>query len=131
MTFSPTANMLATAIDASGLSLPELAARIGFRNPSVLTMIKQGITRVPLDRIPNLSRTLGIDEREFLAVAIQEYHPGVYEILVETLGLQVTDAELGILTMFRMANIRGQIEIEGPFRKALEGMLELAAIGKT
>jgi len=30
--------------------------------------------------------------------------------------------------MFRMASIRGEIEIEGPLKSALEGLLELAAL---
>jgi len=127
MPFSVTANMLAKAIEASDLTQREIADRAGFRQANVISMLKTGEMRVPLDRIPALARTLGMDERTFLLAAIEEYHPGVHEVLVETLGLPLSDAELGILTMFRMANMRGQIEIEGPFKQALEGILELTA----
>ncbi|PSL17607.1 helix-turn-helix domain-containing protein [Shimia abyssi] len=127
MTFSPTANMLSKAIDASGLTQREIADRIGLKHPNVICMIKQGTTRVPLNRIPALSQTLGMDEKEFLILAIEEYHPGVHEILLDVLGVPLTDAELGILTMFRMADIRGNIEVEGSFRQALEALLDLAA----
>jgi len=47
---------------------------------------------------------------------------------VDVLGLPLSDAELGIVAMFRMAVMRGEIEIEGPFKKALEGLLELTAL---
>ncbi|WP_146348542.1 hypothetical protein [Falsiphaeobacter marinintestinus] len=67
----------------------------------------------------------------FNTLAIQEYHPGVHEVLVEVLGLPLSDAELGIVAMFRMASMRGEIEIEGPFRAALEGLLDLAAMANT
>lgn len=60
--------------------------------------------RVPLDRIPDLARTLRMDERRFLALVIQEYYPGVYEVLIEALGIHKEDAELGVMTMFRMAD---------------------------
>ena len=130
MIFSPTAMMLEKAIETSDLTQREIADRVGFRHANIISMLKSGDTRVPLNRIPALAQVLGMDEREFLILAIQEYHPGVHEVLVEVLGLPLSDAELGILTMFRMAAIRGEIEIEGPFRKALEGLLELSALNK-
>ena len=130
MVFSPTANMLAEAIEASDLTQREIADRVGFRNANIISMIKTGDTRVPLDRIPALAQTLGINEQEFLILAIQEYHPGVHEVLVDVLGLPLSDAELGILTMFRMATLRGEIEVKGPFKQALEGLLELSAMAK-
>jgi transcriptional regulator with XRE-family HTH domain len=126
MIFSPTANLLAKAIENSDLTQREIADRVGFRHANIISMLKSGETRVPLNRIPALAQTLGIDEREFLILAIQEYHPGVHEVLVDILGLPLSDAELGIVTMFRMASMRGEIEVEGPFRAALEGLLELA-----
>ena len=128
MSVSPTAHMLAKAIEASDLTQREIADRAGFQQANVISMLKTGEMRVPLNRIPALARTLGMDERAFLLVAIEEYHPGVHEVLVETLGLPLSDAELGILTMFRMAGMRGEIEIEDPFRQALEGLLEVTAL---
>lgn len=126
MTYSPTASMLAKAIEQSDLTQREIADRVGFKHSNIISMIKSGETRVPLERIPALAQALGMDEREFLLLAIEEYHPGVHEVLVEVLGLPLSDAELGIVTMFRMASMRGEIEVAGPFKKALEGLLELA-----
>ena len=130
MIFSPTANMLAKALEESDLTQREVADRVGFRNANIVSMMKTGETRVPLDRIPALAQTLGMDEQDFLILAIQEYHPGVHEVLVDVLGLPLSDAELGILTMFRMASLRGEIEVKGPLKKALEGLLELSAMAK-
>ncbi len=128
MAFSVTANELAKAIEASELTQREIADRAGFQRANVISMLKSGEMRVPLERIPALARTLGMDERTFLLAAIEEYHPGVHAVLVETLGLPMSDAELGILTMFRMASMRGNIELTEPFRQALEGLLEMAAM---
>ena len=128
MVFSPTAMMLAKAIDASALTQRDIADRAGFKHANILSMLKSGETRVPLARIPALAQTLGMDEREFLLCAIHEYHPGIHEVLVDILGVPLSDAELGVVTMFRMAAMRGEIELEGPFRQALEGLLALAVI---
>ena len=130
MIFSPTANMLAKALEESDLTQREVADRVGFRNANIVSMMKTGETRVPLDRIPKLAQTLSMDEQDFLILAIQEYHPGVHEVLVEVLGLPLSDAELGILTMFRMASLRGEIEVKDPLKKTLEGLLELSAMAK-
>ena len=127
-TISPTAMMLADAIEKSELTQREIADRVGFKHANIISMLKTGETRVPLDRIPSLAQTLGMDERLFLMIAIEEYHPGVHEVLVDVLGLPLSDAELGILTMFRMASMRDEIEVEGPFKQALEGILALAGM---
>ena len=126
MNYSPTAQTLSKAIDQSGLTQREIADRTGFKHPNVLSMMKQGLTRVPLHRIPALAQTLGIDQTSFLLVAIEEYHNGVYEVLCDTLGLPFSDAEQGLVVLFRMASLRTDIELDGPFRKALEGLLDLA-----
>ena len=130
MPFSPSANMLARAIDASHLGLAEIADRCGIGRPATLDEMRQGILQIPIGKILDLARVLNIDEQKFLTLAIQEYHPGVYEVLVETLGIQTRDAELGVLTMFRMASIRGQIEIEESFRKTLDGLLDLTRLAR-
>ncbi len=127
MNFSVTANMLSEAIEQSGMTQREIADRVGFKSPNIITMLKKGDTRVPLNRIPALAQALGMDERDFLITAIAEYHPGVHEVLVDVLGLPLTDAELGIVTMFRLGTMRGDIELEGPFKDALEALLALAA----
>jgi transcriptional regulator with XRE-family HTH domain len=128
MTFSPTAQMLAKAIDASGLTQRDIADRVGFKHTNVLTMMKQGVTRVPLHRIPALAQTLGMDQATFLLVAIEDYHKGVYDVLCDALGLPLSDAEQGMVVLFRMASLRNEIELDGPFRKALEGLLELVEV---
>lgn len=127
---SPTAMLLSKAIEDSELTQREIADRVGFKSANIISMMKKGETRVPLERVPALAATLGIDERQFLMVAIEEYHPGVHEVLLDVFGLPLSDAELGIVTMFRMAGMRGEIEVAGPFRATLEGILALAAMAQ-
>lgn len=81
LTDSPTARFLTSAIRVSGLSQTEIAKRSGYARPNVISMMKQGQTKVPIDRIPALAQTCGVDERVFLETALQEYQPEVWEVL--------------------------------------------------
>lgn len=127
MSHSPTAKMLANAVDISELTQREIANRVGFKHPNILSMLKSGDTRVPLDRIPALAVTLDLDTQTFLLLAIQEYHPRVHEVLVDVLGLPLTDTENSILALYRVAASHGEIEMTEPLRKALKSLFELAA----
>lgn len=102
MSKNSTAATLAAAIEASPLTQREIAERAGFNNPNILSMLKSGETRVPLDRIPALAQALDICEKNFLMRAIEEYHPNVYRVLVDVLGLPLNNDELEILSMFRI-----------------------------
>ena len=130
MVYSPTAQMLAQAIQNSDLTQSEIAQRAGFKHPNVITMMKQGLTRVPLQRIPALAQTLGMNQSEFLLLAIEEYHSGVYEILTEVLGLPFSEAEQGLVVLFRLSHLKSDVELDGPLKKAIEGVLELAEFNR-
>jgi hypothetical protein len=39
----------------------EIAAEAGFANPNMITLLKQGANRVPLDRVPQLAKALDSD----------------------------------------------------------------------
>ena len=121
MTYSPTAQMLSKGIEDSGLTQRDIADRVGFKHPNVLSMMKQGLTKAPLDRLPALSQALGLDQTRFLLVAIEEYHAGDYEVLRDTLGVPFSNADQGLVVLYRMARLRNEIGPNGPFRKAMEG----------
>ena len=78
MTFSPKANRLRRAIDASDLTQRKVADRASFHHANVISMMKSGDMMVPLNRIPALAQALGVDEQEFLIGAIAEYHLNVH-----------------------------------------------------
>ena len=126
MLTSPTARMLSDAIENSPLTQAEIARRAGFPKPNVLSMLKRGQTKVPLTRIPALAKALGIDQTKFLECALLEYHPEVHEVLTDVLGLPLEPAEEELLALFRIANLDGAIQIDGPLRDTLENLFELA-----
>lgn len=131
MTASPKAKTLTKAIDASELIQREIADRIGMRNPNVISMMKQGIKRGPLNRIPALSETLEINVQTFLMTAIKEYHLGTHEVLVDVLGLPLSETEMRLLDLLRTTEASGFIDVVGPLLRHMERLLELVTEEKT
>lgn len=87
------AEYLAQAIAISGKTQKEVATMAGFDKPNVVSMMKKGITKIPIERVPALARACGTDPKVMLRIVIQEYNPTVWEILSETLGEQITLSE--------------------------------------
>ena len=72
----------------------DIAQEAGFRQPNVLSMIKSGQTKLPLDRVPGLAKALECDPRHLFGLAIKQ--PGfesVENVLQEIYGVVVTRNE--------------------------------------
>jgi transcriptional regulator with XRE-family HTH domain len=109
MTSSKTATYLKNAIETSGLTQREIARRAGFETPNMISMMKTGDTKVPIDRIPALADALGVPALEFLRVAMIEYDPGVWDVLTRILGGPLTRNEELLLFALDVADPDGRI----------------------
>ncbi len=74
-TTSPTADFLARAIEFSGRTNREIAEEAGFAKPNIISMLAQGQTKIPINRIPALARACHVDPVHMLRLAMSEYHP--------------------------------------------------------
>ena len=123
---SPTADFLGRAIDAAGLTHVEIAERAGFGAPNVISMMRTGRMKVPLDRIPDLAAACGVSERQFLRVAMAEYHPEVWDVLRASFGDVLTQTEQDLLAVYRLFDADGDIVIDEHLCDALSGVFGLA-----
>lgn len=98
---SPTADLLAYYIEQSPMTQSEIAQRLGYKHPNVLSMFKNGDSPVPIAKISALSKVLEIDERRFLRTALAEYHPGMFEVIESIEGQILTDNEEVFLMRLR------------------------------
>jgi transcriptional regulator with XRE-family HTH domain len=80
------AEILTLAIDACPKTQKEIAEEVGFPNPNVITMIKQGKTPLPINRIGPLAKAVGLDPAFLLRLTFQEYYPDTWATLEEHLG---------------------------------------------
>ncbi|CUJ97790.1 hypothetical protein RUE5091_01850 [Ruegeria denitrificans] len=86
-------------------SQAEIAAQVGYVNPNMITMIKQGSSKVALDRVPALAKALECDAAYLMRLAIeQSIGLTAAEAVVEVFGEPVTSNELGWLKAIRKAS---------------------------
>ena len=99
----PFHEVLADLIDRSSLTQTEIAQKLGYPRPNIITMFKQGSTKVPVNKIGPLARILDVDAVWLLRRALRDYSPELWEVLEGTLGPRVTSNELEILGALRVA----------------------------
>src|SRR4051794_1657565 len=92
------AEYLEKAIKLSGKTHKQLAEEIGYSNTNIITMLKQGQTKVPVKRVPAFAKALGVDPQHLLDVVMSEYYPEAWSMIkAAMLKSPVTADELTIL----------------------------------
>lgn len=95
---------LTQQIMISGVAQKEIAEGLGYDKPNIITMFKQGRTKIPLNKVAPLAKILGVDPIHFLRLAMTEYSPETWEVLEGMLGQRLTSThEQEILTIIRDA----------------------------
>jgi hypothetical protein len=83
----------------------QIAEEAGFVNANMVTMIKQGSTKLPLDRVPDLATALDTDRALLLRLALEQAEgntaaAAIYDII----GEPVTENERAWLAEIRDAS---------------------------
>ena len=71
----------------------EIARELGYETPVILTMWRNGIVKVPIEKIPALARALNVDAGNLLTRALHDYAPTVLAVLEETFDFMATPNE--------------------------------------
>ncbi|MGM0743527.1 MAG: XRE family transcriptional regulator, partial [Pseudomonadota bacterium] len=83
----------------------EIAAQAGFINANMITMIKQGKSKVALDRIPALASALEVDRAYLMLLAVEQaVGTTAAAAVIEIFGTPVTEHELGWIQAIRIAS---------------------------
>ncbi len=87
----------------------EIAEEAGFVNPNMVTMIKKGATKLPIDRVPALAKALESDPALLLRLALEQSEgstaaTAIYEII----GQPVTRNEMAWINEVR--NLSGNTD---------------------
>jgi transcriptional regulator with XRE-family HTH domain len=120
------AEYLTAQIDLCGKTQLEIAREAGFETPNIITMLKQGKSKLPLARIPAMARALGVDAKYLFRLAMSEYDP---EVLAGIEGVFdqpiLSDNDLAILDVYHSSN-----QPQGRIRTVEERERLLAAFNK-
>lgn len=104
----------------------EIAAEAGFVSQNMLSMLKNGSSKLPLDRVPSLARALECDPAYLLRLTLEQVvGDTAAHALVEIMGTPITRNELGWLNEIREASdhsdprmtARGRTAIRSAFGK--------------
>lgn len=77
------------------LSDHDLGAALGFEREIVVSLIKAGSMRFPLNKVPALAAVLQIDAAELLRVALHDTDPVLAKLIAETFDpLRLTATEV-------------------------------------
>lgn len=98
---SPTAKAVAAALNKSLKTQREVSNEVGFERPNVISMIKNGEMKMPIDRVPAFAEACGVDPVQLIKTAMEEYHPETWRVLVEASEAPLTRNEAVILRAIR------------------------------
>ncbi|SAL06639.1 hypothetical protein AWB78_08166 [Caballeronia calidae] len=89
------------------ITLQQLSKDIGgVLKPNMLSMIRQGHTKIPLQHIGPIARALCVDALFLLKMAMNEYQPENWKAIQDIMGSQpvLTRNEIALLKAIREAN---------------------------
>lgn len=101
-TCSAVADFIADRLADCDKTQGEIAAECGFDKPNIITMFKNGSTKIPLNRIEPLAKAIGADPAHLLRLVMQEYLPDTWGAIEDILQSTVLTAnELDLVRKFR------------------------------
>lgn len=101
------AEYLTQQINLSGKTQQEIAREVGFPKPNVISMIKNGNTKLPISKIAPMAKALGIDPVHLFRIVMQEYDPDTWAIIEESILKQpvISANEYEIIQVMRQGNV--------------------------
>ncbi|GGE28321.1 hypothetical protein SAMN05421774_11816 [Gemmobacter megaterium] len=101
----------------------EIASEAGFANANMLSMLKSGKNKVPLDRVPSLAKALEVDPAYLMRLALdQAVGATAAKAITEIFGTPATENERGWLTELREASDNSDPRLTARSRTALRAI---------
>lgn len=82
----------------------EIAKIVGYKTPNVITMLKTGATKLPIDRVPSMARALEVDPAMLLRLTFEQaFNETTARAVDEIFGTPVSANERGWVDAIRDA----------------------------
>lgn len=93
-------------VDLCGKKQFEIAEQAGFPKPNIITMIKQGKTKLPLEKIGRFAKALEVDPIHLFKLCLSEYMPETWAEIQRLFGQPVlSQNEIELIETIRQANV--------------------------
>ena len=101
----------------------QIAQEAGFNTPNMLTMIKTGASKLPLDRVPSLAAALECDPALLFRMALEQLDsPTTASAIDRIFGAVVTENERDWLEALRQASDHSDPRLTTRARKSLNAI---------
>lgn len=102
---SATANVVREMVDNNkrNKTQEEIALEIGFKGSNVLTMIKQGRTRMPIDKVGSLAKACGYAPDRLVRAVLREYMPEFGQALTQVVQMPMFEDAEEVVAVFNDA----------------------------
>jgi len=107
------AKYLEQQLSVCGRSQLEVSKDLGYANPNIITMIKKGSTKVPLNKVALLAKSINVDPAYLLRLVMSEYSPEAWEAIESILGNQelLTSQDYSIIRFLRESTGNSPIDM--------------------
>ena len=96
------AEFISDKLSQSDKTQREIAEQCGFEHPNIITMFKNGSTKLPLNRIGALAHALDVDPAHLLRLVMLEYVPDTWNAIESiTQCTLLTTNELELIRSYR------------------------------
>lgn len=90
---SKVAEAITNLLNNSRKSQFEITSEIGLGRSNIMTMFKQGRTKLPIRLVVPLAKACNSDPKELMLTVLSEYHPEILVGLGEAFGIATTEDE--------------------------------------
>lgn len=109
---------ITSLIEKSGKTRKEIANESGLGKPNMISMLKNGETKLPLAKLGSFAKAVHADPAHLLKLCLTEYYPDVWEAIQDHLDSAVTTDELRLVRAIRDATGSTYIACLHPDEKA-------------
>ena len=106
-----------------GLTNRELAEAVGYSNFNVISMIKNGKTKLPTNKVGEFAKALKLDPIWLYRLAMSEYMPGALASIEECFGPLITSNEQCLVSSWRAATGGCDPEIDRELGRGLSMLI--------
>ncbi|SUE95840.1 Uncharacterised protein [Ectopseudomonas mendocina] len=106
----------------------EIALETGFVRANVLTMIKQGRTKMPLDKIEAFAKSCGQKPDKLLRTALREYAPEVARLVGRVQKVPMFENADQVIDVFNTALTEVLSEVKKEHRDVAENPAEMSQV---
>ena len=120
---SKVATFLSKEIDNSKYTQKELADFCGFKTANMITMLKQGLTKLSVKKVAPLAKALKIDSVKLFMMVLLERDKEEYLSVVDILGQPIFRVERKLLKMINEIKPYSEMESEEDYVENIKSLI--------